>query len=30
MKKSLLMISIMLALAIVIGGCVTKGDLEDV
>jgi murein lipoprotein len=30
MKKSLLMISIMLALAIAVGGCATKGDLEDV
>ena len=30
MKKSLLVISIMLALAIAVGGCATKGDLEDV
>jgi predicted small secreted protein len=27
MKKSLLVISIVLALAIAIGGCATKGDL---
>jgi murein lipoprotein len=30
MKKSLLVISIVLALAIAIGGCATKGDLEEV
>ena len=30
MKKSLLVFSIMLALAIVAGGCATKGDLEEV
>jgi murein lipoprotein len=30
MKKSLLVISMMLALAIAIGGCATKGDLEQV
>ena len=30
MKKSLLVISMMLALAIAIGGCATKGDLEEV
>ena len=30
MKKCLLMISMMLALAIAAGGCATKGDLEDV
>ncbi len=29
MKKSLLVISMMLALAIAIGGCATKGDLEE-
>jgi len=30
MKKILLVISIMLALAIALGGCATKGDLEEV
>jgi murein lipoprotein len=30
MKKSLLMISVMLALAFVVGGCATKGDLQEV
>jgi len=30
MKKNLLVISIMLALAIALGGCATKGDLEEV
>ena len=30
MKKSLLVISMMLVLAIVVGGCATKGDLEKV
>jgi len=30
MKKSLLVISMMLALAISIGGCATKGDIEQV
>jgi len=30
MKKSLLVISMMLALAIAVGGCATKGDLEQV
>ena len=30
MKKILLMISIVLALAIAMGGCATKGDLEEV
>jgi uncharacterized protein (DUF3084 family) len=30
MKKSLLVISMMLALAIALGGCATKGDLEQV
>ena len=30
MKKSLLVISIMLVLAIVAVGCATKGDLEEV
>ena len=30
MKKSLLVISMMLALAIAAGGCATKGDLEKV
>ena len=30
MKKSLLVISMMIALAIALGGCATKGDLEDV
>ncbi|MGB5620251.1 MAG: Lpp/OprI family alanine-zipper lipoprotein [Desulfobacterales bacterium] len=30
MKKSLLVISMMLALAISVGGCATKGDLEKV
>jgi len=30
MKKSLLLISMMLALAIAAGGCATKGDLEQV
>jgi len=29
MKKSLLVISMMLALAIAAGGCATKGDLEQ-
>ena len=29
-KKSLLMISIMLVFAIAVGGCATKGDLEEV
>ena len=29
MKKSLLVISMMLALAIAVGGCATKGDLEE-
>jgi murein lipoprotein len=29
MKKSLLMISAMLALAFVVGGCATKGDLQE-
>ena len=30
MKKNLLVISILLALAIAVGGCATKGDLEQV
>jgi murein lipoprotein len=30
MKKSLLVISMMLALAIAVGGCATKGDLQQV
>jgi murein lipoprotein len=30
MKKSLLMVSVMLALAFTIGGCATKGDLKEV
>ena len=30
MKKSLLVISMMLAFAIALGGCATKGDLEEV
>jgi len=30
MKKSLLVISIVLALGIAVGGCATKGDLEEV
>jgi murein lipoprotein len=30
MKKSLLVISMMLALVISVGGCATKGDLEQV
>ena len=30
MRKSLLVISTMLALAIAVGGCATKGDLEQV
>lgn len=30
MKKSLLVISMMMALAIGVGGCATKGDLEQV
>ena len=30
MKKSLLMISMMIALAIALGGCETKGDLQEV
>jgi len=30
MKKSLWVISMMLALAIAVGGCATKGDLEQV
>lgn len=30
MKKSLLVISMMLALAIAVGSCATKGDLEKV
>ena len=30
MKKSLLVFSMMLALAIALGGCATKGDLEQV
>ena len=30
MKKSLLVISMMLVLAITVGGCATKGDLEKV
>ncbi|MGD8900073.1 MAG: Lpp/OprI family alanine-zipper lipoprotein, partial [Desulfobacterales bacterium] len=30
MKKSLLVLSIILALAIALGGCATKGDLEVV
>ena len=30
MKKSLLVISMMLALAIAVGGCATKGELEQV
>jgi murein lipoprotein len=30
MKKSILVISMMLALAIALGGCATKGDLEQV
>ncbi|MBW2515908.1 MAG: hypothetical protein JRE88_03925, partial [Deltaproteobacteria bacterium] len=30
MKKRLLVISILLALAIALGGCATKGDLEEV
>ena len=30
MKKALLVITIMLALAIAVGGCATKGDLEAV
>jgi len=30
MKKRLLVISMMLALAIAVGGCATKGDLEQV
>jgi murein lipoprotein len=29
MKKSLLMISMMLALAFAVGGCATKGDLKE-
>jgi len=29
MKKSLLMITVMLAFAIALGGCATKGDLEQ-
>ena len=29
MKKSFLVISMMLALAIAVGGCATKGDLEE-
>ncbi len=29
MKKSLLVISMMLAFAIVVVGCATKGDLEE-
>jgi murein lipoprotein len=30
MKKSLLMISVMLALAFTVGGCATRGDLQEV
>lgn len=30
MKKSLLMISLMFALAFAVGGCATKGDLKEV
>ena len=30
MKKSLLVISMMLVLAITVGGCATKGDLKQV
>jgi len=30
MKKSLLVISMMIALAMAVGGCATKGDLEQV
>ena len=30
MKKNLLVISMMLALAISVGGCATKGDIEQV
>ena len=30
MKKSLLVISMMLVLAITVGGCATKGDLQKV
>ena len=30
MKKHILVISVMLAVAIVLGGCATRGDLEEV
>jgi murein lipoprotein len=30
MKKSLLTVSVMLALAFAVGGCATKGDLQEV
>ena len=30
MKKSIIVISMMLALVIALGGCATKGDLEEV
>ena len=30
MKKSLLMVSVMFALAFAVGGCATRGDLEAV
>jgi murein lipoprotein len=29
MKKSLLMVSVMLVLAFAVGGCATKGDLQE-